>query len=457
MFSFSPVYKQFLTIIACNLLVLSYGWSSGWSSINLNELENAASTYSVKGLSKDETSLVISILYAGSFTGTCIVIAISQMIGIKRTIHLFGLPLVASSLLLLYAQNVYYLYASRFLCGMVSGSLVVGIPTLVNDISSDNVRGALNSLYDLFSNSGTIISFFLGKHLSMDIQVKTQLIVPIIFLLIMCLLPESPEYWIRKCKEKRAIKSCKFYKGKVDKLERIGFTSNHPCVEAATKTIDEEDDEQLTLQDFLSPKAKKAICVAFLSLLLSFLSCATVTFNYVERIFERTVSSNTKDYSLGISIVQLVANVIFLTIVERFKRRTLYIWSSILTTVSYCVFGTYCLVLLKQPKYELISVLCFVFITFISCMGMVPVPYILAVEIFPKKIRKVCLTAAILMMWIVLFALDRVFPNFLDFFELHHCFYILGVMSSLNAIFGIFCVPETKGKTHEEIMALLDN
>lgn len=85
---------------------------------------------------------------------------------------------------------------------MVSGALVVGIPTLVNDISSDNVRGALNSLYDLFSNSGTIISFFLGNYLTMLDQVKTQLIVPIIFLVVMSFLPESPEYWVRNRKEK---------------------------------------------------------------------------------------------------------------------------------------------------------------------------------------------------------------------------------------------------------------
>lgn len=159
---------------------------------------------------------------------------------------------------------------------MVSGSLVVGIPTLVNDISSDNVRGALNSLYDLFSNSGTIISFFLGNYLSMLDQVKTQLIVPIIFLIVMYFLPESPEYWVRNRKEKvrmsvthilyfpinfffffhsqivfqRAIKSVKFYKGKVDKLECMGFTSNLPCVEAANETNGESDDDKLCVQDF---------------------------------------------------------------------------------------------------------------------------------------------------------------------------------------------------------------
>lgn len=72
------------------------------------------------------------------------------------------------------------------------------------------------------------------------------------------------------------------------------------------------------------------------------------------------------------------------------------------------------------------------------------------------QIRKISLTAAILMMWIVFFALDRVFPAFLGTFGLHYSFYILAAMSLSNAIFGIFCIPETKGKTHEEIMELLE-
>lgn len=89
-------YKCFSVNRLGNLLVLSYGWSSGWSSINLKELNSETGTFAVRGLSEDETSFVISILYAGSFTGTCIVIPISQFIGIKRTIHLFGLPIIVS-------------------------------------------------------------------------------------------------------------------------------------------------------------------------------------------------------------------------------------------------------------------------------------------------------------------------------------------------------------------------
>lgn len=65
-----------------------------------------------------------------------------------------------------------------------------------------SIRGALNSIYDPLCNSGTIISFFLGNYLNWVDQVKAQLVVPIIFMIAMCLLPESPEYLTNRNKEK---------------------------------------------------------------------------------------------------------------------------------------------------------------------------------------------------------------------------------------------------------------
>ena len=64
------------------------------------------------------------------------------------------------------------------------------------------MRGALNSIYDPLNNSGLIISFFLGNYLSCMDQAKTLLVGPIIFIGIMFLLPESPEFLENKNKKK---------------------------------------------------------------------------------------------------------------------------------------------------------------------------------------------------------------------------------------------------------------
>lgn len=70
------------------------------------------------------------------------------------------------------------------------------------EFSFHRVRGALNSLYDPLYNFGVIISFYLGNLLSCLDHARAQLIGPAIFCLFMFLLPESPEYWSNRNKEK---------------------------------------------------------------------------------------------------------------------------------------------------------------------------------------------------------------------------------------------------------------
>lgn len=66
------------------------------------------------------------------------------------------------------------------------------------------MRGALNSLYDPLNNLGIILSFFLANYMDWLDQVKVQLIVPIIFMVAMFFLPESPEYLTNRNKKKVA-------------------------------------------------------------------------------------------------------------------------------------------------------------------------------------------------------------------------------------------------------------
>lgn len=63
-----------------------------------------------------------------------------------------------------------------------------------------SVRGALNSLFDPSYNIGIISSFFLGNYLNSLDQAKAQLVVPAIFMVLMFVFPETPEFWTNKNK-----------------------------------------------------------------------------------------------------------------------------------------------------------------------------------------------------------------------------------------------------------------
>ncbi|XP_031623912.1 facilitated trehalose transporter Tret1-like [Contarinia nasturtii] len=461
MFKFSPTFKQFFTITCCNLLTLSYGLTSGWATINFNELQSENTTFPTGALTLEEGGLVVSLLSVGGFIGNFAILPISQMIGIKKTIHLFGVPLILSAVLIIFARNIYYLYVSRIFSGLVGGALSVGLPSLVNDISHYEVRAFMNSMYDPSYNFGVIISFFMGNYLSCIDQAKTLLIGPIIFITIMFLLPESPEYLSNRNKQKQAYKARKFYRGSIAVVESADFfqkSQNEIEKGKLIKNVENDDlDSKVTLRDFLTPQARRSIFISFTALTLNFASGTVVILSYVTDIFEKTGSSmSAKNSSLLVSITQIIANLIFLSIVERINRRTLQVSSSLLTTVSYFLFGAYCLLWIDRPEYDWMPPFCFVCITYFSWMGQNPIPFIITYEIFPKKIRQTCLSLSVSLVWVIQFVLGSIFPSFLETFGLFNTMITFGVISLLNAVFGIIFLPETRGKSHIEIMELLN-
>lgn len=94
MFEISPISRQFVAIVCCHLLTFGFGSSSGWAAINYNELQSENTTFPSGALNLEQSSLVVSLINIGGLVGNFAVLPLSQMIGIKRTIHLFGIPLI---------------------------------------------------------------------------------------------------------------------------------------------------------------------------------------------------------------------------------------------------------------------------------------------------------------------------------------------------------------------------
>lgn len=117
-------------------MTFSVGFASGWATINLPELETENDAFPFT-LTREEASLLVSFLFLGSLLGNYLIIPVSHLLGTKRTIHSIGIPMLACPLLITWANNVYYLYASRLLIGVIYGGLIVIVPALVSELCSD--------------------------------------------------------------------------------------------------------------------------------------------------------------------------------------------------------------------------------------------------------------------------------------------------------------------------------
>ena len=83
--------------------------SCGWSTINFNELQSENSTFPTGPLNLEEASLVVSLINVGGFFGNWLTLPMNNIFGIKRTIHLFGVPLIVRFIFLsLFQSKIFY-------------------------------------------------------------------------------------------------------------------------------------------------------------------------------------------------------------------------------------------------------------------------------------------------------------------------------------------------------------
>lgn len=73
---------------------MSFGWSSGWATINFVDLQNENTTFPTGPLDLEEATFVVSLSNVGALIGNFMIIYISKVMGVKNAIHALCLPFV---------------------------------------------------------------------------------------------------------------------------------------------------------------------------------------------------------------------------------------------------------------------------------------------------------------------------------------------------------------------------
>ena len=90
-------------------------------------------------------------------------------------------------------------------------------------------------------------------------------------------------------------------------------------------------------------------------------------------------------------------------------------------------------------------------------MSLAPVVWVVLSEIFPQKVRGTAMALSTLFLWIACFVLTYTFPILNDWLQAAGTFWLYGIICLLGAVFIYRFLPETKGKTLEEIENELTN
>ncbi len=344
--------------------------------------------------------------------------------------------------------GVLYMFIFYRLIGGIGVGLASAVsPIYIGEVSPAHIRGRLVSLNQFAIIFGMLVVYFVNWGIARGQTLDwvntigwrrmflSEAIPAGVFGLLLLLVPETPRYLALINKEDKALRV----------LEKINGAEKAKIIfEDIKQTI-------ATSSGKLFSYGKLVILIGILLSVFQQFVGINVVLYYAPRIFESMGAA--KDASMLQTIVMGFVNVIFTVVailtVDKWGRKPLLIVGSIGMAIGMFSIG-------GLAFMDVIGISTLVFIIIYTASFMMswgPICWVLISEIFPNKIRGRAVAIAVAAQWTANFIISSTYPAMMEFNNgLTYCFY--GIMSVLSAIFIWKLVPETKGKTLEEMEKL---
>ncbi|XP_060533825.1 uncharacterized protein LOC132706488 [Cylas formicarius] len=461
--SFKDIEEQFEKVLACcvaHTLVIQAGINMAFSAVLLPQLKEEESDIIVN---KSEASWIASIVTIALPLGSLIIGPLMDKFGRKRTCTLVALPYCIAWILHAAATNVWLIYAGRILAGFSGGLTTVAL-VYVSEVAHPKFRPMLLSLNSVFVTLGILLTCILGYGMAWRNMAKVFCLIVVISAVGTLFIPESP-HWLavfRKDSDSIARSLRWLYPNKLafeQQLKTILEEKNRTTLE-----IDDEVTEKSTLLQikenlglYKQPAVWKPIALLILIFVFQQLSGAYVIIFYAVDIF-REIGGNFKnridDFAALVILgtIRFVMSLVCAVISKNFGRRALMFSSAsgmIVTSLSAAI-SLYFPTRGNLTLYLTLGYVCF------SSFGYLVIPWTLIGELLPLKVRAKVGGAMVSIAYVLMFAVVKIFPFLLDAVALQHLFFVLAGLNVVGLVFLYLCLPETLGKTFEEIAEWFD-
>ena len=264
-----------------------------------------------------------------------------------------------------------------------------------------------------------------------------------IFLVSMFFVPESPRWLVKNGREEDARRI----------VARIGGAEYADSALNEIRLTLVNDIKKVDFRELLDPKMKSVLILGVVLAVFQQWCGINVIFNYAEEVFAAAGYdiSNTLINIAWTGSVNLVFTFVALGIVDRGGRRILMLLGAAGLAVIYIALG-----LGYQTGVKGLPMLLLV-LAAMACYGMslAPITWVVISEIFPNRIRGAAMSVAVTSLWIACFILTYTFPFLNGALGPAMTFWIYAAICVAGFVFILIRLPETKGKTLEEIEAEL--
>ncbi|XP_072386358.1 facilitated trehalose transporter Tret1-like isoform X2 [Diabrotica undecimpunctata] len=404
-----------------------------------------------------EMSTITMMYPLGSTIGTLLIGKIPDLIGRKRTIICLSFVVMVSFVALSFANEVYFFF---IILPILSANLAAGsivIPTYVSEIAEDHNRGNLGVILSFGYGFGQLYTYLIGAFTSYRLFCLLCAFPPFLVLLGLLFIPESPVYATLKGRREEALIILK-------KLRR-----SKPAHDVEIEYIEKE---QILLNNTIGPKinvksfflnraVRKGIALSIAVLVMQKISANYLVLSFLGTLLNEAEGNLSGDkLAVLVIVIKIIASFVAFYAVEKKGRRFLFLLGTSLCGISLFGLGTY--FYFRYNEYYINGFTKLLPIFFIICflvsftLGLSAIPSVLAAELLPNELRSLGFSIALLVGNICLTGISFSYPIAAKYLGVHYCMYMFSSFCFVG--FGImyFVLPETRGKSFDEIRSILN-
>ena len=429
-------------------------------------------------MTKDEFMWFSAVVGIAGFVGAMAAAPIADGVGRQKCLIVTGLFYVVGYAMLSFCDGFVLLFVGRSLTGVASGMVCFVVPLYIAEVAKASRRGALGASIQLAIVIGIFGTYGLATIITVptdvtsipqdyydylepgdeppqrvcDYKTFTLLlsIFAILFTTLCCFLPDTPRWYFMKSRvhdgedvlQRLRGDGVEFQKEKQDLLVASSVAAAATSSDEAGGVVKVES----LWRDF-----KKQLLIGIMLVIFQQLSGAVTIYFYLTKILEKNDVANPDVYSTINMLVQIFFTAVAVVLMDKLGRRPLLIFSFAGLMVAMAGFSSRFLFDVTGTGGAILSFGSAVVFTIALSLGVGPIPLMILPELFPTCVRGKASSIAVGIQWLMVFAITFSFDLLIDLVGEAATFGTYSSCCLLGLIFVWIFIPETKGKSLEEI------
>lgn len=415
------------------------------------------------GLSTGLEGWYVGCALIGSIIGVAVAGLLSDHLGRKKTMLISALMFSISAIGCAVCRDFTQLVVYRIIGGFGIGVVSIVSPIYISEVAVPEKRGTLVSLYQLAITIGFLLAYLVNYLIlngaSLDAtdpslgsrmmnneywrgMLGSETFPDLLFLLVIFFIPESPRWLIVKGRTDEA--------GRI--LQRIYGSPEDASAKLEATRASIAGEVKSEWKTLLEPGIFKAVLIgSAIAILGQFMGVNAVLY-YGPKIFMDAGLSGEGSLlsTVLVGVVNMLTTVIALLIIDKVGRKKLVWWGVGGMIVCLVMIGLYFALGTLPTAFLLVFFLLYVFCTAISISAVV---FVLLSEMYPNRVRGLAMSVAGLALWVGTYLIGQLTPWMLETLTPAGTFFLFAFMCLPYLLIMWKCVPETTGKSLEEIEA----